>query len=222
MANIIFGILDINDGGLKMKIWIFLAGLLSPVLSYGQEVCSAGIKNYLKQFEDNIVPGSISRPNLINQIIIHRAPNQLDERWMPFHFIQVVDLDADGKIEIIGRLRGWKQDNYRDRMIILNYMSQSELDKIIDSGDVWPSRFFSNENFRDNGYLYSENNGREIMPDHVFTKVLKGYDVAYKEIFLVNRKAYVLVSVVGDTKTTRKYFVFKLNGTRYSEYCKYE
>ena len=129
----------------NMKTWILLASLLSPVGSYGQEACDAGMKNYLKQFEDNIVPEGISRPDLINQIITHRAPNQLDERWMPFHFIQVVDLNADGKIEIIGRLRGWKQDNYRDRMIILNSMPQSELDKIIDSGDVWPSRFFLNE-----------------------------------------------------------------------------
>lgn len=209
-------------GAVKIKVWILLAGLLSPAVSYGQEACGADITNYLKGFLSKHGTGNISRSDIIRQIIMHSAPNAMDERWMPFDNIQIVDLDADGNIEIIGRYDDPKWHSYRNRQVILNSMSQAELDKIIDSGDVWPSRFFSTEKFKDAGYIYSEQNTSEIMPYHELTKVLKGYNFDYKEIFLLNGKAHLLVSVVGDTETTRKYFVFKLKGTGYSEYCKYK
>lgn len=206
----------------KIKVWILLAGLLSSAVSYGQEACGADIKNYLKGFSSKHDTGNISRPDIVRQIIMHSAPNSMDERWVPFDDIQILDLDADGDIEIIGRYDDPKWHSYRNRLAILNSMPQTELDKIIDSGDVWPSRFFSTEKFKDTIYIYSEQNVSEIMPYHELAKVLKGYKFDYKEIFLLNGKAHLLVSVVGDTETTRKYFVFKLKGTGYSEYCKYK
>ncbi len=207
---------------MKIKIWMLLAGLLSPVISYGQEVCGADIKNYLEKFESKGVERGIYRAKLINQIIIHRIPDSTDERWAPFTAIQIVDLDADGNIEIIGRYDDPKWHSYRNRQVILNSMPQAELNKIIDSGDVWPSRFFSSEKFKDGVYLYSENNASEIIPYHVLDKVLAGYKVSYKEVFLIDGAAYLLVAPSSEYRTAGKYFVFKLKGATYSEYCQYK
>ncbi len=208
-------------GAIKLKVWILLAGLLSPVVSYGQEACGADIKKYLEKFESKDAKRSIYRGKLINQIIIHRIPDSTDERWTPFTAIQIVDLDADGNIEIIGRYDDPKWHSYRNRQVILNSMSQAELDKIIDSGDVWPSRFFSSEKFKDGIYLYSEANTSEIMPYHVLDEVLAGYKVSYKEVFLIDGVAYLLVAPSLGYGTDGKYFVFKLKGVGYSEYCQY-
>ncbi|WP_208932103.1 hypothetical protein [Rheinheimera sp. F8] len=191
-------------------------------MSYAQAVCGAEIQNYLKKFESKGAERSIYRAKLTNQIIIHRIPDYTDERWTPFTAIQIVDLDADGNIEIIGRYDDPKWHSYRNRQVILNSMSQAELDEIIDSGDVWPSRFFSSEKFKDVLYLYSENNASEIMPYHVLHKVLPGYKVNYKEVFLIDAVAYLLVAPSLEYRTAGKYFVFKLKGASYSEYCQYK
>lgn len=207
---------------MKIKIWMLLTGLLSPVMSFGQEICGADIKNYLEKFESKGVERGIYRAKLINQIIIHRIPDSTDERWAPFTAIQIVDLDADGNIEIIGRYDDPKWHSYRNRQVILNSMPQAELNKIIDSGDVWPSRFFSSEKFKDGVYLYSENNASEIIPYHVLDKVLAGYKVSYKEVFLIDGAAYLLVAPSSEYRTAGKYFVFKLKGATYSECCQYK
>lgn len=211
-----------NGDVLKMKTWILLITLFLPVFSYGQEACGSDIKNYLQNFEAKGTKRGIYRSKLINQIIIHRIPDSTDERWTPFTAIQIVDLNADGKMEIIGRYDDPKWHHYRNRQVILNSMTQANLDKIIDSGDVWPSRFFSNEKFKDEMYLYSENNSGEIMPYHVLDKVLGGYKVNYKEVFLINGKAYLLVAPSLEYGVAGKYFIFELNGTGYSQYCEYK
>ena len=211
-----------DGNALNMKTWIVLAGLLSPTVSYGQEACGADIQNYLNSFISKHSAGNISRPDIIKQIIIHRIPDSTDERWTPFTAIQIVDLDADGNIEIIGRYDDPKWHSYRNRQVILNSMPQAELDKIIDSGDVWPSRFFSSEKFKDGIYLYSEDNASEIMPYHVLDKVLAGYKVSYKEVFLIDGVAHLLVAPSLEYRAAGKYFVFKLKGVGYSEYCQYK
>ncbi|WP_430457010.1 hypothetical protein [Rheinheimera sp.] len=207
---------------MKMKIWIFLAVLLSPAMSYGQEVCVKEIQLELSKYESNKLRGRLNRSLFSSNIRIIEPLNSHDPRWEPFGRIQILDLDADGDYEIVGRYDESAYGNYRARFVVLNSFPTQKLEEIIDLGDVAPGKFVDDDKLLNKSYLYSDNNSHELIPYRFLDSLLLNYTVSYKDLVNLNGRYYMVVAFSGEQKHNTRYFVFTLSNVVYSDYCEFK